>query len=781
MRLLQHYFFIIFFGFQTIVLAESIHWTANWISHPSSDLNAYGVYHFRKNLSISDKPEQFIINISADNKYKLYVNGMYVNTGPAYGDYNNWFYDRIDIASYLKVGENTIAAVVWNFSEHKGWNQISARTAFVLQCSNPEFKNLNTDNTWKVIKNSAYHPQLLPVGELIAFIVTGCTDSIITADYPVNWESNDYDDSKWVSAKILERASAKGQGSGTQWNLTLAKIPFMEERIERIPIIRASNVEVSADFLKGKSVIIPANSYYHIILDNQKLTNAYTVLKVKDGKNSKIDIKYAEALFYDNWHKGNRDDIKNKQVKGIKDVYVLDGREHTLQTLFYRTYRYIELTIKTTDVPLVIDDFYGIFTAYPFKENAIFKTNDTTLHHIWNIGWHTARLCAVDTYMDCPYYERMQYVGDTRIQALISLYVSGDNRLMKHAIELYNSSRFEYGLTYSRYPTSIPQVIPPFSLFWVSMLYDYYKHNQDFDYVKPFLSGVDDILTWYESKIDKNTGLLSATPYWNFVDWTNEWPWNNDLMIGGVPDGGTTGNSTITTLQFAYTLEQAIKLYSAFNQQCIAKKYIKLAQQIKQAAFQNCWDNQKQLLADTPEKKVFSQHANIWGILTNTIPIKQQANVMNKILSDTSLIQTSYYFKFYLFEALRKTGQTSLYLAQLDTWKDAINLGLTTFPETPEPTRSDCHAWSSSPNYHFLSLVCGITPLDAGFKSVQITPSLGNLKNIDASMPHYLGNIELKINSESNAVQVNLPIGLTGKLNWNNKTFRLKEGENVFK
>jgi hypothetical protein len=94
----------------------------------------------------------------------------------------------------------------------------------------------------------------------------------------------------------------------------------------------------------------------------------------------------------------------------------------------------VQLEVQTKNEPLVINDLYSDFTAYPFQEKASFTSDNNRLKDIWNVGWRTARLCANETYMDCPFYEQLQYIGDARIQSLISLYVSGDDRLMRQAL-----------------------------------------------------------------------------------------------------------------------------------------------------------------------------------------------------------------------------------------------------------------------------------------------------------------------------------------------------------
>jgi alpha-L-rhamnosidase len=214
----------------------------------------------------------------------------------------------------------------------------------------------------------------------------------------------------------------------------------------------------------------------------------------------------------------------------------------------------------------------------------------------------------------------------------------------------------------------------------------------------------------------------------------------------------------------------------------IAAEYRNLAGKIKNAVFKKCFDSNKGLIGDSPEKNTYSQHANVLAILTNTFPKAADKNkIINTLLNDKDLAQCTLYFKFYLFEALEKSGQADQFTASLTPWKEMLDAGLTTFAETPDPTRSDCHAWSASPVYYFLSLISGIKPAEPGFKSTRIEPHFGNLKNIDATMPHKLGTIHVKLqNDKENHLsgEITLPVHLDGVLIWNGEQRHLQGGIN---
>ena len=170
-------------------------------------------------------------------------------------------------------------------------------------------------------------------------------------------------------------------------------------------------------------------------------------------------------------------------------------------------------------------------------------------------------------------------------------------------------------------------------------------------------------------------------------------------------------------------------------------------------------------------------HAQIFSVLTNTIPEADQKEMLTRIMSDKSLIQPTLYFRFYLTQALKKTGMADRYLGTLAPWKDMLNTGLTTFAEKQEPTRSDCHAWSASPNYDFLATVAGIRPSSPGFGTLRMEPALGELKFIKGQMPHPAGMIffDLKRDGAIGLTgEVTLPEGLTGLFGWNGKSIPLK-------
>jgi len=749
-------------------------WKAWWITHPEGPQREFGVFHFRKTFTLASVPQRFVIHVSGDNRYELFVNGKRVVAGPARGDLYHWRYETLDIAPHLVPGQNALAAVVWNFAELAPIAQMTNETGLIVQGDGKAEEIVNTGPSWKVLKSQAVRLICPDEEKLGGYLASGPGEDVDGAKYPWGWEAGDFDDSGWRAAKPITRGGPRGiRDSPSRWMLIPRTIPLMEDKLERFSrVARASGIEPPSGFVQGdQPITLPANSRASLLFDQSYLTTGYPELVTSGGRGASITLTYAEAL-YKGREKGNRNQIGGKEIRGIEDRFQPEGGRHRMfRPLWWRTFRYLQLDVETGKEPLTVEDLRSRFTAYPFEMRASFESDDAELAKIFQVGWRTARLCAHETYMDCPYWEQLQYGGDTRIQGLISLYMTGDDRLVKNAIESLDESRTPEGLIQSRYASFLPQYIPPFALFWIGMMHDLWWYRGDVDFLRGYLPGVRDVLGWFEHRLSPS-GLLGRLEWWDFVDWSRQFD-------GGVPPLESDGQSSILSLQFAAGLRYAADLEESYGSKEEAARDRQLASRIAAAVYQSCWDPARKLVADTPARRTFSQHANVLAVLEDAIPAAEQRAVMKTVLSDPSLTQATYYFRFYLFRAMKKAGLGDEYVAQLVPWRHMLALGLTTWAETPEPTRSDCHAWSAHPNFDLLATVAGIEPAAPGFREVAIQPQLGPLTQLKVTLPHPAGDIMVSYQRKAQtlAADVTLPGTLSGWFYWNGKKLALHAGQ----
>jgi alpha-L-rhamnosidase len=241
-------------------------WNAYWIAAANENGREYGVYYFRKSIDLATKPGSFIVKVSADNRYKLYVNGTLISVGPARGDTYYWNYETIDLAPYLTTGKNIITAIVWNEAEYRPEAQISLRTGFILQGNTANEEILNTGNTWKCFNNKAYQP-LTGIG-YHPYYVAGPGEIVDMGKSVNGWMNSDFDDSAWPMAAILDHGKPKGMSDAFGWMLVPSSIPQMERTIQRIAVLRkAEGVNVPASFPATKTALtIPANTTVTLFL-----------------------------------------------------------------------------------------------------------------------------------------------------------------------------------------------------------------------------------------------------------------------------------------------------------------------------------------------------------------------------------------------------------------------------------------------------------------------------------------------------------------------------------
>lgn len=721
---------------------------AKWIMPPTKGSDSLQAAFFRKTLDIDNVPQSYMLDISADNRYKLYVNGNMVSLGPARGDLANWNYETVDIAPYLNAGTNYVAAIVWNYGDNLP--AALAGTRHIAFMVNDPNGNLTSDSSWHALPSdaySAYTDFTVP-----GYYVAGPGENVDAGKYPWGWATGE-DSSNWLNAVEVSPAATKGTRDCGGRMLVARDIPMMEL------------CEVSAGHLK-LPLTIPANSSDTILIDRHELTNAYLNIGLSGGKGASIKICYMESLFDkdmpDIWHasKHNRNETDGKVALGTTDQFVMDGgAKRTFTTLAWRTWRYIQLVVTTQNQPLTIDSLSATFTAYPFEKLSKFTGSDN-LAEIEKIGWQTARLCANETYMDCPYYEQLQYFGDTRLQSVITMYNTSDKLLPRRAIENGRMSMTPDGITQSRYPCSDQQMISSYALSWIGMLYDYWMLRGDEQWLKTYLPAARSIAAWYEQFLREDKSL-SHVPYWFFADWADGFDY-------GEPNYGSDGASAYQDLVYILALRELAAMENAFGIKEMGIYYQTLSDGMAATIRSKFYDNGRRLLADTSDHDIFSQHVNSLAILADIFTGEEAADVCRRLLSEDDLIQASYYFRYFVQLAMDKAGLADIWQSTLEPWHNQIALGLTTWAENPEPSRSDCHAWSASPNIEIYRMLLGIHSIAPGFKEVLITPALGDLAKASGVMPHPNGNISVdyKIKNGVLTASIELPKGVIGNIVW---------------
>ncbi len=788
---------------QTTFQADAPHrdWKASWITHPTAPLREPLVLHFRRALDLTSVPATYMARVSADNRFILYVNGKRVGDGPARGDLTHWRYERFDLAPYLQQGHNLVTATVWNFGVYAPVAQMSDRTAFLLESDATGATGLSTPDGWFVEEEPGHRPLDRSTVTIKTYFASGPGEEIDASKYDWNWNSAT-PGPNWVPAASPMRdsifpgtnhAHSSDTTGDNPWGLIPDELPHMEYSPTAagsiVSLDDIANEQLGLSHFPERDAGLPPGVHVHITLDRKTLTTAYPELAVSGGKGSHIVLTYSEALYDNNEHKGDRDSLSYTDEKGIEhprkalgltDSFLPDGGPHRIfMPVWWRTWRYLDLDITTGSEPLTLESLKAYFTAYPFEERAKFDSADPDLAKIWDISWRTARDDAHETYMDTPYYEQLQYVGDTRIQALISYTVAGDDRLGRQAIAAFDDSRIPEGITRSRYPSNLPQNIPTFSLLWIGMLHDYWMYRPDPHFVRDHLAGTRDVLGWF-SHYEAPDGLLRQLPWWSFIDW---------VPSGEIPTYDTHGESCVTTLQYLGALTEASDLERNLGDPILATRYQSKAEHTRAGLTSKCWVPSRGLLADNPDQKIFSQQANILGVLFDVIPKDRQQDVLRRMLSiepgttPDGMLSASYYFRYYLARALDHAGMADDYLKSLEPWRKLLPLHFSTWPEIPGDTRSDSHAWSAHPIYDMLTLVAGIEPASPGFATVRIAPHLGSLDHVTATFPHPQGDIKIEYRRDGQGLtaSVTLPGGLTGSFIYNGKPHSLSPGLNKFR
>ena len=745
--------------------------------------DAARIVHFRKVLEFETPPEHLILELSADSRYKLYVNGIFREEGPQKGDNQTRYYDTLDIGGSLVPGKNVIIASVLIYPEaHRRGNHSLFRTespGFFLRgylerkSGKPDF---TADSTWK--------ERTAPVD----FYAESDRFAPLYIFENARWDGESrgmhhpgYDDSRWLNARAYTFFDLSGVLHPV--NLQPRMTPFLRRRegaFSGVKCIRKSSREKSAwqSLLSSeRSLEIPPRSEEIIEIDGDVEKTAYLTLAMAKGGGARIAILTSECYAYEGEmnpdgflmpRKGDRTDHIRGELYGFTDSYEVGGggteeEPELYEPYWFRTFRYIRLTVVTGDEPLILKSFRFRETGYPLERVTKVETSDSSLEDIWDISERSLRCCMHDTYEDCPFYEQLQYSMDSRNQILYTYALSSDDRLARQCMEDFRRSLRTDGMINCSYPSYEPNLIPGFAIYYIGMIHDHMMYFGDRELVEHHEPAVLSIFQFFRKRMNDQgiVGKLGGPnlegPFWSFVDWTKEW----ESTIGA-PGATRKGPLTMESLLYLRGLQYGAELMKFIGQNDLSAGLAEEAEKLRENIRIRCIGDSG-MLRDGPETEEYSQHCQVFGILTGTLsPREGKAILKETLVHREKYAQCSVAMMFYLFRALELCGLYDETDRLWDIWRDMIGKNLTTCEEDPVTSRSDCHGWGALILWELPSAVLGIRPSAPGFGEMVVNPQFGKLDWARGTVSTPKGPVQAswKRTGENYELELSLPPGI---------------------
>ena len=743
--------------------------------------------------------EKLTVDISADERFTLFLDGEFVARGPHRGLPNRWYYQTYEID--LAPGDHVLDAVVWRLGEHAPLAQLSLGGGFILKASGSYDKVLTTGKApWKVAR--LQNTTMTDKGDSRTFgvgsqcLVRGCSfggEEPAAADWrEAETVREPVTKNRLLVAGIitqgwmlfptelpdqLHEVKSPGAVKAVRHDCD-AKIPYAEEDA-RAPEVAAFNALLS----KGEAVTVPANATLRLVWDLGVYHCAYPELEVSGGKDATIDWGWVESL---RDAKGNKHDRRAFAgllfSRGLVDTFVADGRDRAFFTApWWRCGKWMQLTIKTADAPLTIRRLAIDETRYPTPPTAEFSCSDPSISDVIPICTRGMQMCMHEMFFDCPFYEQQMYPGDSRVQFLTVNFLNADDRLIRHAIGLYDFDRRENGMIAMNTPTRGTQESSTYTMCWLMMFRDYVKWHANEAWLKARMPGMTHTLLGL-GQYENADGLVQDLPGWSFVDWVRKVGGSPRDWGDGVAPSGHRGEgvSSVNNLCYLYCIEAAADVCAALGQDDLSACWRAKAKRLGKQIVDTFWSDARGMLADDAAKKNFSEHALSLALTLGILPPEKRDAAFRGLVEAKDLARCTVYFSHYLFETYFACGRPDLFLKRLDLWRDFAAAGATTPFEAPgnSTVRSDCHAWGSHPLYHLHHGIAGVEPAAPFFAKVKIAPQPGPLAWYKAKTPHPKGFIEqdLQFRDGRATGTISLPDGIAGTFEWKGRTIPLAAG-----
>jgi hypothetical protein len=668
---------------------------AFWIGsdHPFDLSEAY--INLRADLDLAEAPHSAVLHLTADSRYRLWVNGVFVGRGPERSWPASMAVDAREITTLLRPGRNHLAVQVYSpghshFAHvHRaatgalGWLEVDGAVA------------LRTDRNWRARRDLSWSPQVPRVS------IYGTGAELRDMALAEDWQTADA--SAWAQARTVQTAT------GPIWAaLRPRATPLLEEEVRALPLPWQTRLgptppdtpdphqDLRAAFAACSPGPVPATlvpgqtAIWVFDLGSSRSCVAGASLTASGGE--RLTISYAEKL--QNGDLLLPDPASYCRMRPTDRATLRPGRQEvegfTLRGGRYLIFR-LDAVAEVTPAP----SFHARLPSCPLTERPLTKAGNATLDAVAQMCRRTVLACLQDGFVDSIWRESSQWLGDVVAEAFALQGISDDARPLRFAIDMAAEGAAPDGILPSVLPGDVPAyVVTDYNFSWIELLALYRAHPGARD-GKAVIAQHWPVLTRLLTRFDDDLGpdgLIRSQPGRRlFLDWSAQ----------------DRGEPNLTyNLRYLHGLRCAAALNPETPE---AAQWARGAAALRQALRQThlAPDGWRESPAGLPA----GQLALSLLILTETVTGPEAETLADRIaarsldLSDTSppgtLMLASPFMHHYVFLALdllgRRDAIRAIIAARWGRWADAGEPTTWENWDITFPDGSACHGFSAHP------------------------------------------------------------------------------------
>lgn len=758
--------------------------------------------HFfaRKSFSVNSLPQSLELKIACESYYVLKLNGILIGRGPARGSSRIYFYDVYELAAFLHEGSNTLKVEVLCMNVPTGRN-VPLQPVLRVECG----ELFGSDSSWEMALQEQEWPEDPPFYDMQQgycewrdlrreknFRQVPCT--VIPAVSPIYRR-------KLLPSGIplpVEHEYLPGESLFPAWvpaaDLSDKRIAVLADAEPHFPVPEGLSSSLYELTLGGMHEVVlpvpPDHGGLTVIFNFNRQISGRLEVELDSPEGAVLDIAHEEELFKQ--ERLRSDHTATNPTYNFSDRYILKaGRQTVGNYMVERGFRFVRLTFRNYEKPIVLRSLRGIDRRYPFSLRSRFFCSDYHLNRLWETASETISACTTDIFTDCPWRERLFFINDFVVENRSALQLSGDKQLLRHAFRMIFSEADENGiipcvipnstsmLVYHGFPkdTTLGYILSS-NLTLPLSLYEYYLYTGDSELVRECYAQLLKMLKTFRQWKNPR-GILELPRRYcgisNFLDWSFE------LNGCQIPSSG----SSLMNYLYIIALKAVEQLKTAMGDD--QSDFTEEIRSMQTATWNEFYDPADKLMRDCREYVVNQQELDLCGVpnqgrtkirssriahalaqLADENREKSDLDVLKKnMLSERNFTPELFYGSFILL-AMKKHG---LYQAALDYilrfWGPILDSGTPTLWENGVyssgkagfgGSASLCHGFSTSPVDFLQTVLLGITPVQPGFSEFRFEPVPCGLSFARGMVPTPHGAIRVKWKLQNESIHAELLI-----------------------